>query len=115
MSRAPTVARVLVVLVCAALTPAAHAEPAVPLPELARDLRAFDGQRVTVEGTFSQVRTHISKKGVRSYSFRVSQAGSAIAVLMSTPPGCRPGSRVTAQGIVDGRARRVDATSVTCL
>ena len=114
MSFARTGRRVLIAVACMALTAAAGADTPVLPSELARNIAGLDGQRVTVAGTLGQVRTHISKKGDRSYSFPVSDEHAAVAVLTPTPPACRRGARVIAQGIVDGRARRLDARTVAC-
>ena len=114
MSLARTGRRVLIAVVCGALTTAAGADAPVLPSELARNITGLDGQRVTVAGTLGRVRTHISKKGERSYSFPVSDEHAAVAVLTPTPPACRQGARVIAQGIVDGRARRLDARTVAC-
>jgi len=103
---------VLLALACGTLTAAAGADTPVVPSELARNIAHLDGQRVTVEGTLGQVRRHISKKGDRAYSFPISDEHAAVAVLTSTPPACRAGARVIAQGIVDGRARRLDARTV---
>jgi hypothetical protein len=113
MSLARLVASVVVAALWASVMPAA-AETSTGLADLARDIRRFDGKQVTVAGTLGKTRTHVSKRGERSYSFLVWGEGGAVAVLTSTPPACRPGARVTAHGIVDGRARRVDATTVLC-
>jgi hypothetical protein len=104
----------VVVAMCAALAAAAGAETIVPPSDLLRDIKSLDGKHVTVAGTLGRVRTHISKRGDRSYSFRVSDDHATVAVLSTTPPACHQGARVVAQGIVDGRAGRVDATSVSC-
>ena len=103
---------VLLALACGTLTAAAGADTPVVPSELARNIAHLDGQRVTVAGTLGQVRRHISKKGDRAYSFPISDEHAAVAVLTSTPPACRAGARVIAQGIVDGRARRLDARTV---
>ena len=104
----------LIVVACGALTAAAGADTPVLPSELARNIARLDGQRVTVAGRLGQVRTHISKKGDRAYSFPVSDEHAAVAVLTPTPPACRQGVRVIAQGIVDARARRLDARTVAC-
>ena len=114
MSLARTGRRVLIAVVCGALTTAAGADAPVLPSELARNIASMDGQRVTVAGTLGQVRRHISKKGDRAYSFPISDEHAAVAVLTPTPPACRQGARVIAQGIVDGRARRLDARTVAC-
>ena len=113
MSLARTGRRVLIAVACGTLTAAAGADPVLP-SELARNIARLDGQRVTVAGTLGQVRRHISKKGDRAYSFPISDEHAAVAVLTPTPPACRQGARVIAQGIVDGRARRLDARTVAC-
>ena|SRR2546425_12992848 len=106
--------RVFIAVAFGALTSTVAADgPRVP-SELARDLAGLDGVRVTVAGTLGEVRTHISKRGERSYSFRVADEHAAVVVLASTRPACAPGARVIAHGIVDGRSRRLDATTVHC-
>jgi len=106
--------RALIAVACGALVGAAGADTPVLPSELARNITGLDGQRVTVAGTLGRVRTHISRKGDRSYSFPVSDEHAADAVLTPTPPACRQGARVIAQGVVDGRARRLDARTVAC-
>jgi len=104
----------LVLIACGTLVATAAADgPRLP-SEVARDLSGLDGTRVTVVGTLGRVRTHISKRGERSYSFPVSDERAAVAVLASTRPACDAGARVIAHGIVDARSRRVDAATVQC-
>jgi len=107
-------ALVALALACGMAGATAGADAPVPPSDLVRDFAGLDGKHVAVAGTIGQIRTHVSKRGERAYSFSVSDERAAVAVLTSSPPACRPGARVIAHGIVDGRSRRIDATVVSC-
>ena len=103
----------LLVTAATALAVAAGEAPVTP-SEIVRQLADLDGAHVTVTGTLGQVRTHVSKKGERSYSFSLSDDTQAVTVLTRARPGCRPGGQVVVEGIVDRLSRRIDASLVSC-
>ena len=105
----------LALVLASALPAGAGADVAREPSAITSDLKSLDGKRLTLTGTFGRARTHFSKKGERSYSFRISDStGATIVVLTPTPPACRAGAHVVAEGIFDARARRLDAMSVAC-
>jgi len=101
------------ILLSLAHTPLAWAQP-VSIDDIVRESTRLEGASVTVLGTLTDARTHLSKRGERQYSFQLNDRGRAIAVVSVSPPGCPEQSRVAVTGIVQ-RPLRLDATRVVCV
>jgi hypothetical protein len=90
-----------------------HAE-AVRLSDLLDGASSFDGLAVALEGTLGRLHAHVTRKGIRYYTFQLVQDGRDVLVSVQERPSCNAGALVRVQGRFDGPKKRVDATTVTC-
>lgn len=84
------------------------------LSQILDDPASFDGQSVVLEGTLTKLQTHLSRKGDRYYSFRLSDGGRHLFVVAQGRPECGQGMPVTIEGRFERATKRVDATAVRC-
>jgi len=85
------------------------------------DPAGFDGRKVQVRGTLTDLKAHRARKGYRYHTFTLSDDVHAVLILVLERPGCA-GSPVTVNGAVQRRragpgpdAVVIEATTVTCL
>jgi hypothetical protein len=78
--------------------------------ELVGNPDRFNVQPVTVSGAMSNLREHVSRRGVRRYTFDLSDSSDTVYVISFSEPPCRSGA-ATVEGIFEQVKRRMNLSS----
>ncbi len=111
--RVRSVAWLAILAVLGAAVDAAVAEE-TRLSDLLRDPSSFDGRSLVLHGTLTRLQTYTSRKGHRSYTFRLSEGSREVLVLMNGRPTCERETAVTVRGRFEASTKHIDATEVAC-
>lgn len=82
--------------------------------EILSDPARFDGQRVTVTGTVTKLRTYVSRRGAPYYIFHLSDNARTIPVVAVGPAACQGGASAKVEGQFVRVPGHIDATMVAC-
>jgi hypothetical protein len=88
----------------------------VPLSvsELVGNPDRFNVQPVTVSGAMSNLRENVSRRGVRRYTFDLSDSSDTVYVISFSEPPCRSGA-ATVEGVFEQVKRRISVSSPSAL
>jgi hypothetical protein len=78
--------------------------------ELVGNPDRFNVQPVTVSGAMSNLRANVPRRGVRRYTFDLSDSSDTVHVISFSEPPCRSGP-VTVEGIFEQVKRRINVSS----
>ena len=98
------------ILAAAVVPPGAAYAPVTALSEILANPDRFDGQVVTIEGTMTNLRQRVSRRGDPYYKFDLSDGKQAIRVVSLGRSPCRSGA-VMVEGTFDKMKRGKRYTS----